>query len=207
MTKSKTAKAQRKLTARQERFASEYIIDLKAGPAAIRAGYSPRTAETDGPRLLRNAQVAAAVAKLKEERSAKTGITAARVLMELELLAFSDHTHFGVDDKGTVELVDDAPEGANRSVSSVKHRIETRDDGTVTRTVEIKLWDKPGMLKLAGRHVGLFPDKLQLTGKDGAPLVPGSTVTVYMPSNGRENESPEDEIAEPPPPVADGSGD
>jgi hypothetical protein len=50
--------------------------------------------------------------------------------------------------------------------------------------------------------------RTELTGPDGAPLVPGSMVTVYMPSNGRENESPEDEIAEPPPaPVADGTGD
>ncbi len=49
--------------------------------------------------------------------------------------------------------------------------------------------------------------RTELTGPNGAPLVPGSMVTVYMPSNGRENESPEDEIPEPAPPKADGSED
>jgi phage terminase small subunit len=175
-------KEPRKLTARQEKFVEEYLVDLNATQAAIRAGYAPKDADVQGPRLLGNVGISAAVAKAKEERAKRTGITADRVLAELELLAFSNHAHYGVDDLGNVELVDDAPEGANRAVSAIKHRIETRGDGLVTRTVEIKLWDKPGMLKLAGRHVGLFPDKLQLTGKDGAPLP--SSVVLVVPDDG-----------------------
>ena len=50
------------LNARQARFVAEYLVDLNGKQAAIRAGYSPKTAETCGPRLLRNVQVAAAVA-------------------------------------------------------------------------------------------------------------------------------------------------
>jgi phage terminase small subunit len=168
---SKQKKA-RKLTARQEKFVEEYLVDLNATQAAIRAGYAKKDADVQGPRLLGNVGIGQAVAAAKAARAAKTGITAERVLRELELLAFSNHAHFSVGDTGAVELVNDAPEEAHRSVSAIKHRIESRDDGLVTRTVEIKLWDKPGMLKLAGRHVGLFPDKLELSGKDGAPLFP-----------------------------------
>jgi phage terminase small subunit len=167
-----TRKDERKLSPLQERFVTEYIIDLNATQAAIRAGYSPKTAQMQSSRLLSKAMVAQAIAAAKAARAAKTGITAERVLRELELLAFSNHAHFSVDDTGSVQLVNDAPEEAHRSVSAIKHRIESREDGLVTRTVEIKLWDKPGMLKLAGRHVGLFPDKLELSGKDGAPLFP-----------------------------------
>jgi phage terminase small subunit len=166
-----TAKAKRrKLTARQEKFVEEYLVDLNATQAAIRAGYSAKDADVQGPRLLGNVGISESIAKAKQERAKRTGITSDRVLAELEMLAFSDHTNFLVDDVGAVELADTAPEGAHRSVSSIKHRIHTRD-GEVTREVEIKLWDKPGMLKLAGRHVGLFPDKLELTGKNGAPLL------------------------------------
>ncbi len=165
----------RKLTARQERFVTEYLIDLNATQAAIRAGFSARTAQEQGSRLLSNVMVAESVAKAKAERAAKTGITAERVLLELELLAFSDITHYQHDGKGNVSVTADAPPGALRALQSVKKEISSigAADGEAvvsTAKVEIKLWDKPGMLKLAGRHVGLFPDKLELTGKDGGPV-------------------------------------
>jgi phage terminase small subunit len=169
------------LTARQERFVTEYLIDLKAGPAAIRAGYAPRTAETCGPRLLRFAQVAEAIADGKAKRAAETGITAKRVLDELEMLGFSDHTNYLVDTEGVVTLAPGAPAGAHRAIASVKRRISSigDEDGSVISTaeVEIKLWDKPTMLKLAGRHVGLFPDRVELVGNGGGPIQAEATKT------------------------------
>lgn len=170
------AKNPRKLTARQEKFVEEYLVDLNATQAAIRAGYAKKDADVQGPRLLGNVGIAEAIAKAKAERARRTRITADRVLAELELLAFSDHTNFAVDDLGNVELTDEAPEGAHRSVSSIKHRIHTRD-GEVTREVEIKLWEKPGMLKLAGRHVGLFPDRVEVSGPNGGPIRTEATMT------------------------------
>lgn len=63
------------MTPKQERFVQEYLIDLNATRAAIRAGYSAKTAEQQGPRLLGNVGVAAAIAKAQAERAAKVELT------------------------------------------------------------------------------------------------------------------------------------
>lgn len=160
------------LTPKQARFKDEYLLDLNGKQAAIRAGYSPKTAEQQASRLLSHAKVAASIARAQERRSAETGITQERVLTELALLAFSDLEHYTVSDTGDVELAPGAPRGAMRALSSIKRRISIDKDGAITREVELKLWDKPGPLKLAGRHVGLraFMDRLEVTGKDGDPI-------------------------------------
>ena len=71
---------ERKLTPRQERFAKEYLVDLNATQAAIRAGYSAKTANRIGPELLGKTCVAAAIARQKEKRAAKIELTAEKVL-------------------------------------------------------------------------------------------------------------------------------
>ena len=76
----------RKLTARQERFVDEYLLDLNATQAAIRAGYSAKTAHSCGPRLLENAGVAAAITSAKQERTEASKIDAAYVLRKLQLV-------------------------------------------------------------------------------------------------------------------------
>jgi phage terminase small subunit len=73
-----------------QRFVAEYLIDLNATQAAIRAGYSARTAEQQGHRLLRNAEVTAAVAAARDERAKRTEITADRVLAEAWALLTAD---------------------------------------------------------------------------------------------------------------------
>lgn len=168
------------LNARQQRFVDQYLIDLNATQAAIRAGYSARTAEQQGPRLLGNVGVLRAIASGKEARAKVTGITAERVLAELEAMAFSDHTHYIVDDDGGLALAPGAPATAHRAISSVKHRIHRDKDGGITRDIEFRLWDKPGAVKLAGRHVGVsgFFDKLEVTGVGGGPLVPDPIATM-----------------------------
>lgn len=185
--------AKRQITARQARFADEYLIDLNATQAAIRAGYSAKTAASQGERLLRNVEVAAAVRAAKAARAEKTGITQERVLAELELLAFSDIDHYVVDDDGQVTVAAGAPRSAKRAIASIKRKRREWSDGkgdghTVEVEVELKFWDKPGNLKLAGRHVGLFPDRVELTGKDGQPLDSSvARVTFMLPDNGRRS--------------------
>ena len=71
---------ERKLTPRQERFVKEYLVDLNATQAAIRAGYSAKTANRIGPELLGKTCVAAAIARQKEKRAAKIELTAEKVL-------------------------------------------------------------------------------------------------------------------------------
>jgi phage terminase small subunit len=75
---------------RQARFVEEYLLDANAKQAAIRAGYSPKTAEAQGSRLLSNAKVHRAVAARMAERSKRTEVTADRALLEIARIGFSD---------------------------------------------------------------------------------------------------------------------
>jgi phage terminase small subunit len=181
--------ATRPLPARQQRFVEEYLLDLNATQAAIRAGYSAKTADVTGPRLLGKVGVQEKLQAAKVKRAERVGITQDRVLEEVALLSFSDITHYAVSDSGHVEPTEAAPPGAMRALSSIKRKITTRGSGEnaeVTREVEIRLWDKPGPLKLAGRHVGLFPDRLEVTGKNGKPVEVDFRVQMYVPENGRK---------------------
>ena len=96
------------------------------------------------------------------------------VLHELSFLALSSIDHYLVDESGEVRLAKGAPEGAMRAIQSIKRRtsVRTDKDGNECRIhdVEIKLWDKPTPLALMGRHVGLFPSRMEHTGKDGMPV-------------------------------------
>jgi phage terminase small subunit len=78
------------LNPKQRRFVAEYLIDLNATQAAIRAGYSKKNADVTGPRLLGNVGVAAAVAAGTSKQLATAELTAARVLEEIRRLAFID---------------------------------------------------------------------------------------------------------------------
>lgn len=147
-----------KLTPNQARFVAEYLIDLNATQAAIRAGYSTRTASVQGCRLLRNAQVAASIRAGQQRAAERTDIAEGRVLKELKFIAFSNISHYRVDAAGNVSLSPEAQPGAIAALASVKSRHRTDRRGT-THEVELKLWDKVGALELAGRHVGLFTDQ------------------------------------------------
>ncbi len=78
------------LTPKQERFVAEYLIDLNATQAAIRAGYSEKTAQQQGSRLLLNVLVQEAIAKGREKTAAKLEITKERIVEELAKIAFAD---------------------------------------------------------------------------------------------------------------------
>ncbi len=154
---------------REQRFIDAYIGQAggNATKAAIIAGYSHKSAARLGYRLSTKVHIQSEIVRLQSIRAEKVGITQERVLTELEQLAFSDVTHYVVSDLGDVDLAAGAPPNAMRAVQSIKRRIMTRGRGEhkeVTREVEIRLWDKPGPLKLAGQHVGLFPNKVEHAG-------------------------------------------
>lgn len=116
-----------KLTAKQERFVAEYLIDLNATQAAIRAGYSEKTASAIGHENLNKPEIAAAIAAKQAKLSEKTEITAEFVLA------------------GIVSLI---------------KRCEKNDD----ESVALKGYE------LLGKHIGLFKDRVEHTGKDGGPI-------------------------------------
>lgn len=77
-----------KLTPKQKRFVDEYLIDLNATQAAIRAGYSKKTAQEQSARLLSKVIVSEAVAKKRKQLEHETGITRERIVREMARLAF-----------------------------------------------------------------------------------------------------------------------
>lgn len=155
-------RATKKLSARHAKFVVEYLLDLNATQAAIRAGYSENGATVQGTRLLANASIASAIEKARTTALARTDFDRDKVLKELGLLAFSDVDNYMIDEAtGKLTAAPGAPLGVMRAVSAVKYRTVTDEEGRVERTVEFRLWDKPGTLKLAGRHLGLFPSKDQ----------------------------------------------
>jgi phage terminase small subunit len=160
------------LTPRQAAFVAEYLVDLNGTQAAIRAGYSPHTANEQAAQLLANLSIAAHVEKLKAQRLSRVNTTADSVVHEMSLLAQSCVEHYEVDDFGNLRPTEDAPEGAMRAVSSIKKKIRHDKDGGVTYEVEFRLWDKPGSLKLMGKHAGVAAcfDKVELVGKGGEAL-------------------------------------
>ena len=147
------------LTSKQARFIEEYLIDLNATQAAIRAGYSEKTAYSQGEGLLRNVDVAAAVAEAKAARSERTEITQDRVIEEYAKLAFIEMGMFvewgenGVTLKASADL----PPELRAAVAEVSET--TTEHGG---TVRFKLHDKKGALDSLARHLGMFKDNLNV---------------------------------------------
>lgn len=144
-----------KLTAKQKRFCDEYLIDLNATQAAIRAGYSPKTACEQASRLLANVKVQDEIAIEMAERSKRTGINQDRVLMEIAKMAFVNIDD--VIDLDTAKVKQTATKEDLACIQSVK--IKPTEFGTER---EIKLCDKKSNLELLGKHLGMFKDKVEL---------------------------------------------
>lgn len=153
-----------KLAPKQELFVQEYLVDLNATQAAIRAGYSQKTAEVLGYQLLQKPLVAAAITEAKAKRAERLEITADRVLQELAKIAFTDH----------VQVVEQDPETGQAKLkplseipSGIISEISERNGKLV-----VKLWDKGQALNMLGKHLGLFDDK--------TPPPPPATVNVHL---------------------------
>lgn len=148
------------LTAKQERFVAEYLIDLNATQSAIRAGYSEKTAEQQGSRLLSNVKIAAAVSEAQAKRAIRTEVTQDMVVAELAKVGFSDLrkvlTEAGnlMDPHGW----DDKTAGAIASIEVVTRSAGTNGDGEreIEHLAKIKTWDKLGALEKLGKHLGMF---------------------------------------------------
>lgn len=155
------------LTPKQERFVQEYLIDLNATQAAIRAGYAPGSADVEGCRLLGNAKVAEAIASMKVERSERTRIDAAWVLTRLADEAEADLSDL-YDEAGTLKPVKDWPIIWRKGLVAGIKAVEERDErGNVVGMVrEVKLSDRVKRLELIGKHIDVqaFKEKVEHTG-------------------------------------------
>lgn len=167
----------KKLTAQQQRFVDEYLIDLNATQAAIRAGYSAKTAQEQSARLLSNVMVQDSVSKAVDRRSKETGITQKRVLVELARVAFGDIRKVmswgedGVTLKESSELSDDDA----AIVSEVSETITEKGSN-----LKLKTHDKLRALEMVGRHLGMFKDKVEVTGEGGGAIKYGNMSDAEM---------------------------
>ena len=161
------------MTPKQERFVEEYLVDLNATQAAVRAGYSAATAEVQGPRLLGNVRVAAAIAETQAARSKRTAISADRVVAELAKIAFANMADY-MQPNGDSYLDFSAltrDQAAALQEVTVEEFVKGRgEDKRDVRRVKFKLADKRAALVDLGRHLGLFVDRHEHTGKGGGPM-------------------------------------
>ncbi len=152
-----------KLTEKQQCFIDEYLIDLNATQAAIRAGYSVKTAQEQSARLLSKVMVQQAISEAIAERSRRTGINQNRILIELARIAL-------LNPKALVNLEDATvnPEASPddlAAIASVKvKRFPTKDGGEGIER-EVKFYDKIKAIELLGKHLGMFKDRIELSGE------------------------------------------
>ena len=148
----------RKLTDKQKKFVEEYLIDLNATQSAIRAGYSPKTANEQGARLLANVSIQEAISKAMAERSRRTGINQDRIVQELARIAFVKITDV-VDPDG--EINTNASDDDLACIESYKVEDSDSVNGSSSKR-EVKLASKIKALELLGKHVGIWNDKIQV---------------------------------------------
>ena len=154
----------RGLNDRQRSFVNEYLRDLNATQAAIRAGYSARSADKIGHQLLGNTRISEAIHAAMQQREKRTQITADRVLQEIAAVAFAHMGQFAKWGGQTVTLTDSS-EVDPRAVAEVKQTVNQFGSN-----VGIKLHDKLAALEKLGKHLGMWKDD----GSSGdAPLVKG----------------------------------
>lgn len=156
-----------KLTPKQVRFVDEYLVDFNATQAAIRAGYSPKTAAAAAARLLRNVNIQAEIARRQKDLQRRTEVTQERVVMELARVAFADATDYvGVEtriiNRGEVKVPIELAVHKETAELSTDQRAAIASIKQGANGVEIKLHDKIKALELLGRHIGMFNDKLDI---------------------------------------------
>ena len=169
----------KELTAKQKAFVQEYLIDLNATQAAIRAGYSTDTAKVIGSENLTKPDIQEAIQEAMAAREKRTEITQEMVLRELAKIA-------GVDIKNylsyrTEKTVVGTDEETGEPIVDYSHIVDLKDseqvDGTLISEIQLqkgnlkfKLHDRVKALELLGKHLGMFVDRTRLENPDGSPL-------------------------------------
>ncbi len=182
------------LTARQQRFVDEYLIDLNATQAAIRAGYSAKTALQQGPRLLGNVGVSLAIQNGKKERSDRVQVDQDWVLRRYVEIASADPRElveyrrgrceacWGTD--GALHALDDVDPQCPACHGEGRGRVLLADTRTLSPGaarlyagvqigkdgIKVNMRDQDAALTNIARHLGMFPGRVELTGKGGGPI-------------------------------------
>lgn len=174
-----------KLTPKQARFVDEYLIDLNATKAAIRAGYSERTAGQIGEQNLKKLEIKAAIDRAMQERSKRTKIDSDWLLQRLAEEAEADLADIYYE-SGALKPVHMWPKIWRQGlVAGVKHRQEKvygGEEDEYADVTEVKLADRNAKLKMIGDHIGVQAFKQQLEHKHGGEIVHHIRRTIVDPA-------------------------
>jgi phage terminase small subunit len=156
------------LTPKQRQFVEEYLVDLNATQAAIRAGYSRKTARSIAEENLTKPDIAEAIRIAMEARAERTRVAADRVLVELGRIAFSNiRTLF--DEKGALRNIAELSEDEAAALAAVEVSEIFGGRGEDRRLIgcmrKVRLWDKCAALELAMRHLGLLKERVEHAGE------------------------------------------
>jgi phage terminase small subunit len=156
----------------------------------VEAGYSK--SDSNASRLSGNEKVRARVEELLSQGAAKAGVTVQRIVDELAKVGFANMGDYlrattGGDPFFVYDQLTDEQKAALSEVTVEDFKEGRGDDARDVRRIKFKLYDKLGALEKLGKHLGMFKEKVELTGKDGKDLpVPVSPVTIFqLPDNGR----------------------
>ena len=147
------------MTPKQKKFVDEYLIDLNATQAAIRAGYAEKNARITAAKNLTKVNIKKEIEHRMKDREKRTEITQDKVLRELAHIAYDDirnYLEFWTDENGKLQVeLKPSEEIDTRNISEIQ-----LDNGKL----KFKLYPKDNALIQLGRHLGLFNDKLNFDG-------------------------------------------
>ncbi|KKN36256.1 hypothetical protein LCGC14_0775460 [marine sediment metagenome] len=178
-------------------FCIQYLAMSKpnAGVAAELAGF----ARVTGAAILKKAMVKRCIRFMQHERSKHTNVRADQVVTELGRIALADPKEC-FDKHGVLLPIRDLPEDVRRAIASIETEEISAGRGknrvVVGHVRKIKFWPKPKALEKLTQHVdvnSLFPQRVELTGKDGKEL---QSAVIYLPDNGRGDSKEEVEVGE-----------
>jgi phage terminase small subunit len=176
--------ANKTLSARELAFLIEYFKDFNGTKAAIRSGYAESSAAVSACLILQRPRVIEAFEKFEKHLATRFVNSKERVMKELSLLAYSDIKDYilVVDGKTYIKSLDALPPQISRAIKKLKgtrtvKRLKSKEKDTTlseeeTELMEVELYDKKLALELIGKEMGLFVDRKELTGKNGADLFP-----------------------------------
>ena len=158
-----------KLTKKQEMFCLEYLTDLNATQAAIRAGYSKGAANRIASLLLTKHDIQAKVGELQKQRSEKLGINSDYVLRRLYEIDNLDVIDI-MDDKGDILPINQWPEAWRKTVHSIEISAIKSEDETIGYLKKVRWTDKIKNLELLGKHIDVaaFRERVDVSGEVNA---------------------------------------
>ena len=162
------------LSPKQLYFCNEYLVDFNATRAAIRAGYSKKTAKEQGYRLLTKDHVRKKLKELITQQTVRTQVDADKVIKEASRVALAD-VGMAFNKDGTFKAIHDIPKDLRRAISGIKISEVFEGTGKKRKLTgyikEVKFWSKDKNIDTLMKHLGLFQRDREQIGQSLASAV------------------------------------